>query len=349
MRILFLTAQLQPFLCACLKELVTTTDAKVLLYTQESDPYGLVSTLDARIRVDTYVTQPRPDFWGRIDGFQPEIVFCAGWMYRQYLRWCRVLQSRGAQSICAMDTQWKASLRQYALIALSQSVLHSAFSYAWVPGPRQKDYARRLGFDTGCILEGLYAADIRLFGAVAKRSANFQTQAPFPKRFLFVGRFVKHKLLPLLLAFHRLSAGDLNGWKLELIGSGPLLDDPLLHHPCITVRNSLSQDALAEEAAKGGVFCLCSADEPWGTVIQEFCAAGMPLVVSKQCGAADLFVRNNGMLCDGTDPEDIARVLECVMTLPEEQLFAMAQESARLGLQPDVVTWVNTLRTLEKR
>jgi glycosyltransferase involved in cell wall biosynthesis len=349
MRVLFLTAQLQPFLCACLAELVASTDVQVLVYTQQSDPLGLLSSLDNRIRVVMYESRPHAGFRKSIEEFDPQMVWCAGWMYKEYLRWCRALKLRGVKCICAMDTQWKATPRQYALLTLARPLLHTAFSHAWVPGPRQHEYARRLGFKEADILKGLYAADVRLFAAAAARSTNLCSQMPFPKRFLFVGRFVPHKLSPLLLAFQRLTVGDLNGWRLELIGSGPLFDDPLMDHPAIFVRPAMSQQALANEAAKGGVFCLCSTDEPWGTVVQEFCAAGMPLVVSRQCGSSELYVRNNGILCDGSDPGNIARALLEMTLLSDEQLYAMAAESARLGRLPDVVAWVEALRSVEKR
>lgn len=348
MRILFLTAHLQPFLCAGLNELAEVPDIELLVYTQQRSENEWLDFRSDKIRVHTYVSEPEEHFRQQVDAFRPEIIFCAGWMYPLYLSWCRRWKAKGALTICAMDTQWKASLRQRLLIVLSPILLKTACTHAWVPGPRQKEYARRLGFAEERILEGLYAADTPLFRQAFRAGTHSGAPGLFPHRLLYAGRLEPHKLRNFLIAFHRLHSEELGDWVLEIIGSGSMDEDPLLRHPAIRRRPFLGQNALVASAAEGGVFCLCSADEPWGTVIQEFAAAGMPLLVSRQCGASDLYARENAFLCDGADPEDIALALRRVLQATDTELWTMAAQSALLGCRPDSADWARSLLSVKK-
>lgn len=343
MRFLFLTAQLQPFLCSGLNELVATTNAQVLVYTQKRKENDDLVFDHSHIRIVTYVDEPQADFRLEAEKFQPDVVFCAGWMFRVYMSWCRRWKAIGMKTICAMDTQWNASLRQRMLVTLAPLVLRTAFTHAWVPGRRQKEYALRLGFSEDAILDGLYAANIGLFSGVWKYSANADHTRAFPRRLLYVGRLEPHKIRNFLIAVNRLFAEGHCSWKLDLIGNGSMASDPLLQHPSISLREHLGQTELANEAARGGVFCLCSYDEPWGTVVQEFAAAGMPLLISRQCGSSDQYLKDNGWLCDGANVEDILRMLRVVLATPDRSLFHMAQRSVVLGAAPDSGDWVRTL------
>lgn len=348
MRILFLTAHLQPFLCAGLNELSKVPDIELWVYTQQRPENEWLHFHSDKLRIHTYASVPERRFRQQADAFQPEIVFCAGWMYPVYLRWCRSWKAGGGLTICAMDTQWKATMRQRLLTVLSPFLLKSVFTHAWIPGPRQKEYARRLGFTEERILEGLYAADTPLFRQAFRAGTTSGASGPFPRRLLYAGRLEPHKLRNFLIAFHRLRSEELGDWGLEIIGDGSMEGDILLRHPAIRRRPFLGQKELALAAAKGGVFCLCSADEPWGTVIQEFAAAGMPLLVSRQCGASDLYARENAFLCDGSDPEDILVALRRLLQATDSELWAMSAQSALLASRPDSADWVRSLLSVKK-
>jgi len=266
-------------------------------------------------------------------------------MYRRYMSWCRSLRQNGAQTICAMDTQWNGSLKQKIWTTLSPFILKKSFAYAWVPGKRQMNYALKLGFSEANILNDLYAPDTELFEHsyfAAKQNLNNQ----FPKKFLYVGRMESHKVMNLLKAFTALSNTELNGWQLQLIGNGALANHPLLRHPSIIYQNALAQKQLVGIAEHKAVFCLCSIDEPWGTVVQEFAAAGLPLLVSKQCGSSEHFLDGNGLLCDGTDIDSIKQTLLQYINMDNQSLLDMSERSHELGITSSSKTWAAQLMRL---
>jgi glycosyltransferase involved in cell wall biosynthesis len=80
------------------------------------------------------------------------------------------------------------------------------------------------------------------------------------------------------------------------------------------------------------VFILASSHfEPWGLVVNEAMAAGLPVLVSKACGCAVDLVQEgvNGFTFDPYDVQGLARLLE-KMSSREVDLPAMGAASRRL-------------------
>jgi glycosyltransferase involved in cell wall biosynthesis len=65
-----------------------------------------------------------------------------------------------------------------------------------------------------------------------------------------------------------------------------------------TVRGGLREDELAQRYVDADVFALLSRHEPWGVVVNEAAASGLPLVLSERVGAAYDLLRDgeNGFL-----------------------------------------------------
>ena len=59
-----------------------------------------------------------------------------------------------------------------------------------------------------------------------------------------------------------------------------------LDHARDLVLGQLDQDAVAAEYAAADIFVLPSISEPWGMVLNEAAAAGLPLIATDACGAA---------------------------------------------------------------
>lgn len=344
--ILFLAAHLQPFLASGIKSLMTDDDVEIIIYCEKREENRLIDIQpNSRLRIFTYDYEPETFFWKTIDAFKPDVVVSAGWMFRIYTSWCKALKRNGVKTVCAMDTQWKGSLKQKLLVFLSPFIIKSAFTHGWVPGKRQEDYALRLGFAADKILHHLYAPDTLLFDKAYQDFMKSELE-PFQKRFLYAGRLEDHKVKNLLLAFRSLTSDERGAWSLHILGNGSLENSPLLQHPSIVYSGSLPQQQLVKLASQNGVFCLCSADEPWGTVVQEFAAAGFPLLISKQCGSSDHFLSGNGFLCDGKDVQSIKNGLIHCIKSSDTDLFQMSKSSNQLGMCSSSATWANELMSL---
>ena len=117
------------------------------------------------------------------------------------------------------------------------------------------------------------------------------------------------------------SIEDKNGWKIVLAGNGPL-KDRLLNLPNVDVLDFQPQERLVELAQNSGVFVLPSVYEPWALVLQEFAAAGLPIICSDACGAASHMVINgfNGYTFKSKDVQDLKRRLLSIMKKDGEGL-----------------------------
>jgi glycosyltransferase involved in cell wall biosynthesis len=106
--------------------------------------------------------------------------------------------------------------------------------------------------------------------------------------------------------------------KVVLVGGGPLRGS--LEH----LARSLGVDArfagvlpwesLVEEYVAADVFALLSRHEPWGVVVNEAAACGLPLVLSDRVGAAPDLLHDgeNGILVPADDVEATAAALQRV-------------------------------------
>ena len=290
------------------------------------------------------------DIADKILNFNPHVVWVAGWMDKSYLTWAKRYKQKGKPTIMAMDTQWKGSFRQYINLLLSPFKLKPVYTHAWVPGYRQHIYARKLGFKESQILSGLLTPDVELFSETyyANKEAK---EKEYPRALLYIGELQPHKFENLLLAFTALEKNEVNGWKLIVVGKGPLEAHPKMKSADIDYRGFMQQSELVSVFKDAGIFCLTSCKEAWGTVIQESAAAGMPLLVSKQCGAHFAMLKDghNGMLCNGKSVTDIKDKLKKMIALPVSELLTMSERSHQIGITTNPEMWAATLMSTIKQ
>jgi glycosyltransferase involved in cell wall biosynthesis len=76
-----------------------------------------------------------------------------------------------------------------------------------------------------------------------------------------------------------------------------------------------------------------SRKEPWGLVLHEFSAAGLPIICSDECGAAPLFIvpNYNGYMFKALDIEDLVNQMLKIINMSDDQLVRMSQKSHFLG------------------
>jgi len=347
--ILFLCAYPQPFLIAGIKKLRDNYNAKVLVvhWPVADESPTAIDVVDENVCFIDKRMLDRTTLKRKAKEFEPDIVYSAGWMDKDYLAVCKMLRKAGKITVMGMDTQWKALPRQRLHSVMSPFTLRPIFNYAWVPGPIQYEYARRLGFSEARILNYLYAPDTELFRKAYKKYEPVKAQH-FPKAFLYVGRLVEHKFGPLLKAFIMLSEEERAGWKLVVAGKGPLADRQEMRSDAVVYKSFLQQDELVNLIGETGVFCLLSTEEPWGTVIQEFAAGGMPVLASRQCGVSYKYVIDgeNGYVCDGNDTNSIKAALLKMIHTSEATLLKMGERSMQIASPHDSNIWAKELMSV---
>lgn len=276
----------------------------------------------------------------------PDLVYVSGWSENSYLKVCRYFLKKDIPVVCGLDNHWKGSIRQILGKYFLRYVSPNNFSHLWISGLYQFEYARHLGFRKKNILTGVYSADVNAFSQFRKISRD----KAYPKSFLYVGRFIERKgILELAEAFQKIKDSTGTDWTLTLVGNGPLKNE-LKKFDSISVLDFVQPDKLPELMGNHGVFVLPSKIEPWGVVIHEASASGLPILSTFNCGAATAFIRNgyNGYVTNSENVDDLHHSLMKFIGKNDTELYQMGDFSYELSRQFTPRTWASTLRELIK-
>ena len=273
---------------------------------------------------------------------KPDITLTSGWVDKGYMGVCE-LAKKEAKSVLLFDNHWKGTMRQRLGTLMSSRVVGKRFNKCWIPGDAQREFANRLGFADKDISRGFYCADVDHFSSIFKPERE-----ETPKVLLFVGRYLDFKgIFDLWSAFTELYAEGYSDWQLWCAGHGDLWDQRV-EHPAITHHGFIQPADLSELINKAGVFVLPSHKEPWGVVIHEMAASGMPVVCSNSVGAAGRFVEDNvtGYLHNPADKGSLKVALKKMMSHSNDELRTMSAKSHELALSLTPEVWAQTLLQL---
>jgi len=342
LRIVILYSRLASYIVACLRTLKQLHDVELLIYHYPLDP--LAPYDDERFadlgRIVIRQNQSVPEMLDQITVFSPQAVFMAGWFDRGYLNVARALRKDGILVIAGCDRQWAGTIKQLIGQLIAPWYLHSAIDILWVAGERQRQLASRLGFRGANCWSGIYCCD---WDSFAKK--NGEKIEERPRAFLFVGRYVPEKGMNLLVDAYRQyrnRTGD--PWTLICVGTGPEAWR-LADVEGVRDLGFVQPGELLEVMGQASAFVLPSVHEPWGVVIQEAAAAGLPLICSNACGATVHLLQNNynGILVETGNAQDLADAMIRFSKLGQEQLTTMGRRSFELSKQFTPERWVRTL------
>ncbi len=147
------------------------------------------------------------------------------------------------------------------------------------------------------------------------------------------------KNLPGLLnayASYRRAAGP-GAWKLVLLGDGELRPALEAQLTALDLTADVSLPGFKQYAelpayyGLAGAFVHASTREPWGLVVNEAMAAGLPVLVSERCGCAYDLVAfgENGWTFPPTNAAVLAAFLARLATCEPSTLAAMGESSRR--------------------
>lgn len=289
------------------KTLFDVPDSKLLPYATIAG--GIVATLDA---------------------FKPDVVLIPGWASRAAvaaLRWA--LENRVASVVMSESTAgdkartwWRERLK---------GRLAQCFDAGFVGGEPQRAYLASLGMPVDALATGYNVVDIRFFGegALAARRQPEKTRAnhDLPERyFLASARYVPDKnLVALFEAFARFRHRRPNSnTGMILLGDGAARSELEAKRHDLGLDGAISMPGFRQYEELPSYYGLAlafvhiSRIEPWGLVVNEAMAAGLPIVVSRECGCAADLVQDgvNGFLvpCD-----DLDIVAECLTRIDDAE------------------------------
>jgi 1,2-diacylglycerol 3-alpha-glucosyltransferase len=300
-------------------------------------PDRVVETIEpsaCRKAIVEALDQQQPDALGLVGYARPESMAAARWARRHGRP--AILMSE-SQAIDRPRTWWKELIKKQRV---------RQFDAALVGGPGHRDYLIELGMPANRIALGYNAVDNDFFATRARfwrESPTGRSELPDAPFFLTVCRFAPEKnLIRLIRAFSRYREQcDLRAaWDLVLCGDGPSASeveaaitqsgcDRWIHRP-----GFLQADAVSRYYAHAAAFVLPSLSEPWGLVVNEAAASGLPLLVSSRAGCSATFVpelaRTTGSRFNPTDIEEIATKLAWMTATCAEDRQMMGLRAAEI-------------------
>jgi len=268
---------------------------------------------------------------------QPHVVVLCGWPYHPYLRMLSSKELRQARIVLGMDSPWQGTVAQ-RLARFRLAGLVKRLDLAVTSGERSYQYARHIGVPENRIRGGYYGFDNLLFCGVARERSI--ADGGWPRQFLFVGRYVPAKDLATLVKAYSLYRTSVSRpWGLTCCGAG--VDAELLKGITGVVDAGFIPPRELPSVFRGhGAFVLPSLFEPWGVVIAEAAASGLPVVCTTACGAGVDLVRPyyNGLTVTAQDVPGLARAMRWIHE-HESELASMGQRSQALAQPYSADAW----------
>ena len=267
-----------------------------------------------RTRFDTYLYIPRRPLHA-LGRFAPEVVVGAGggiWSSPTNIAALAARRSRGWAFV-----PWWGSFKRPAptlprRIAEPWVRAFIKAADAWMAyGTRSALDLIRLGADPARTIIAPIVARIpeRATSVAAGRAPRE------PLCYLFVGRLIERKGVNVLLdAFQELEQGEL--W---IAGDGPIrseLERAGRSNGRVRFLGHLEDQALHEVYSEADVLVVPSWYEPWGLVVNEALAHGIPVIATDQVGAADDLIEPaaNGYVVPAGSSVDLAEAMNRIAT-----------------------------------
>jgi glycosyltransferase involved in cell wall biosynthesis len=267
-----------------------------------------VPALQGVLRHDYPVT---PGIFGALRDSRPDCVVVSGWSTfasQAAVAWCRLVSVPYVLLVESHDAGPKAGWRRRLKETVVPPVVSGASSVL-VTGSLARDSVLALGAAPEHVRVFANTVDVERFGDMADRAAARRDAlreelglSAEGVAVVTVARLSAEKGIDVLL-----HAAQRAGLPVVVVGDGPerahleRLARDLDTRAVFTGDRPL--EAVVEAYAATDVFALLSTHEPWGVVVNEAAACGLPLVLSGRVGAARDLLRDgeNGMLVPAGD------------------------------------------------
>jgi glycosyltransferase involved in cell wall biosynthesis len=201
---------------------------------------------------------------------------------------------------------------------------------------------RYLGFKKEQILIGAYTANVKLFDNYYKESNLFLADS---LQLLYVGRLEDEKgLISALKVIKKFNDNNDKKIKIKIVGDGSLKSQ-ILNYSFVEIHPFKSQIEIIEFLKKTTFFLLPSHYEPWGVVLHEMAAAGIPIICSDQCGARSAFVINNynGFVYENDSEEELYTTLMKACSIDKTRLLEFSERSNQLSKSVTPELWASII------
>jgi 1,2-diacylglycerol 3-alpha-glucosyltransferase len=290
--------------------------------------------------------------WRRLQAANPTMVLVPGYYTVPALfaaLWARLHRRR---SVLMAETTREDHHRVWWKETAKRWLIKLLFDSAIAGGKPHVRYLRELGIRPDLIRGAYDVVDNEFYASQSNRvraSLDRRALGLPDDYFLFVGRLAPEKNVDgLLRSFGSYRAGG-GSASLVLCGEGPLRGS--LERQAVELgvdqhvhfAGMKSSHELPEYYSFARCFVLPSTREPWGLVVNEAMASGLPVLVSSRCGSAEDLVEEgaNGFVFDPYQPDALTTALQRMGALSVDSLAAMGLRSREIIVRYSPEVWAS--------
>ena len=299
-----------PYILGLIRELAKlgTADIEVIFLQENVTQQWNLSLADYRAEVlSDSLVRSAETIYKRIAEGNYQVIHLAGWGHKLLLIALFLARLRRIPVAMESDTQlpFEQALWKRAVKAVLYPLLFKIPSILLPGGTRQKEYFRHYGVSDDRIRVVNMTVDVTYIMKLCRKMGEagrkkIRSLYGFSENnivFIFVGRLVEYKgISTLLAAFSALAERHKNA-RLLIVGDGLERDFVVkksaeIHTVCYAGRLGFAEVIAAYHAAD--VCIVPSLFEPWGLVVNEAMAAGLPVIVSERVGCIDDLITDKG-------------------------------------------------------
>jgi len=282
--------------------------------------------------------------WSALNKANPQVIICGGYNYPaswESLWWAR---RRSARFVLWTESNERDARSGRAGVEWLKRHFVSSCNAFVVPGKSSFAYLRALGASEQVIFTAPNAVDNIFFAMKAENArahaTEFRGKLKLPSRFiLFVGRLVPEKgIFDLLEAYAKLE-GDLRS-EVSLVFAGDGVSREELAQRAKRISpGSVCFLGFAQREDLAGVYALAEClvlpthSDPWGLVVNEAMACGLPIIVTSVSGCATDLVEDgwNGFVVPPRDSEKLSVAINALVRQPglKQRMSAHSLERIR--------------------
>jgi len=273
----------------------------------------------------------------------PELVVCGGYSYLAAWRaaaWTR--QNEVPLLLWSESTALDARRHRRPVEAMKRKFCKMCVAFV-APGTAARNYLISLGAPECAIFLAPNAVDVDFYARAAARArqcvGEIRSRYSLPARyFLFVGRLVREKgVLDLLEAYSALDEATRSQVGLVFAGDGAARSQ--LRSRAAGIRAGmvrfagwLHREQIPEIYALADALVFPTYSDPWGLVVNEAMACGLPVLVSEAAGCVPDLVENcgNGLRLPVGDVKALVQAMQNLSSNSELRLRMGTQSGERI-------------------
>lgn len=253
----------------------------------------------------------------------PEVLLCGGYSYVASWEAAAWARRRHIPLLLWVESTGQDRRRNFAGVErLKRRFIEWSDGFV-VPGRSSADYLKTFGVADHMIFHAPNAVDNEFFTNVSKQKhfSNQTVHLP-PRFFLYVGRLIREKgVFDLLAAYGKLPRGVREDFGLVFAGNGtcrPELEELArrIDSGAIVFTGFLEKEELANIYAHGAALVFPTHSDPWGLVVNEAMACGLPIIATSVAGCVANLVEDgwNGVVIPPANPDALAGAMQSLVS-----------------------------------